>query len=182
MQHWKYLLLCAGLGAASLDAAACYTVYDRSERVVYQSSVPPVDMSRPIHETLPLRYPGGHLIFDTSADCQAIGPVATRRGGRDTGTSSPLLTDERTAAAMKLPHTTLAGGIALVQARDANMAPGLTFVPAAVPVTALAAANPPNTAMMGAGPRRGPVITELRDPPIVIEQANGRVTVQGAPR
>jgi hypothetical protein len=34
---------------------------------------------------------------------------------------------------------------------------------------------------MGAGPSR-PVITELRDPPVTIEQTGNRVIVRGAPR
>lgn len=178
MQRWKYLLLCAGLGAASFNAAACYTVYDRSDRVVYQSEMPPVDMSRPLHETLPARFPGGHMIFEAAGECQAVGPVATWRGKQDTTTASPLLTDERTALAMKMPHSRLAGGIALVQARDATLAPGLTVIPA----SDVAVANAPNTAVMGAGPRRGAVITELRDPPVIIEQAGGKVTVRGASR
>jgi hypothetical protein len=93
-------------------------------------------------------------------------------------TASPLLTDERTAISMKLPHTTLAGGIALVQPRDAALAPGLTVLPA----TAMAAATAPDTAVMGAGPRPAAVITELRDPPVTIEQADGRVIVRGSPR
>jgi hypothetical protein len=176
MQHWKYLLLCAGLGAATFDAAACYTVYDRSERVVYQSPVAPVDMSRPLHETLPARFPGGHMIFDAAADCQSLAS-APSRPGRNMASQAPLLTETSRAVAMKVPHTPLGAGIALVQPRDATVPPGLTVLPA----TAVAA-NPPNTAVMGAGPGRGPVITELRDPPVIIEQSGGRITVRPAPR
>lgn len=173
--RYPYLLLCAVLGAASFNASACYTVYDRSDRVVYQSEEPPVDMSRPIHETLPLRYPGSHMVFDTDGDCAVISSIAARSGPRDMTTLSPLLTNERTAVAMRMPHTQLAGGIALVEARDAILAPGLTVIPS----TRMAAYGP-NTAAMGAG--RSPVITELRDPPVTIEQTGNRVTVRGAPR
>jgi hypothetical protein len=175
----KYLLLWAVLGGASFNASACYIVYDRAERVVYQSQTPPVDMSRPLHETLPSRFPGGHMIFDTASECQVISSVAAGGGARDMATRSPLLTDERTAVATGMPHTTLAGGIALVQPRNATLAPGLTVLPS----TSFAAANMPgNTAVMGAGPRPGPVITELRDPPVVIEQSGGKVIVREAPR
>ena len=175
----RYLLLWAVLGAASFNASACYTVYDRSERVVYQSQTPPVDMSRPLHETLPSRFPGGHMIFDTASECQVVSSVAAGGGARNMATLSPLLIDERTAVAMRMPHTMLAGGIALVQPRDATLAPGLTVLPS----TSLAAAKmPSNTAVMGAGPRPGPVITELRDPPVIIEQSGGKVTVREAPR
>ena len=170
-------LLCALLGAASFNASACFVVYDRSDRVVYQSQEPPVDMSRPLHETLPSRFPGGHMVFDTSADCPAVNAVAARRRSADMSASAPLLTDERTAVAMGMPHTRLAGGIALVQARDANMAPGLTVIPD----TRMAAARRPDTSAMGAGPSR-PVITELKDPPVVIEQRGNQVTVRPAAR
>ena len=169
-------LLCAVLGAASFNASACYTVYDRSDQVVYQSQDPPVDMSRPIHDTLSSRYPGGHLVFDTAAQCPATPSVAARRRAADTAAPAPLLTDERTAVAMGVPHTQLGRGIVLVQARDASIAPG----PTVIRDTRLAASRP-NTSMMGAGPSR-PVITELRDPPVTIEQAGNRITVRGAPR
>ena len=172
-----YLLLGAVLGAASFQASACYTVYDRSDRVMYQSQDPPVDMSRPIHETLPSRFPGGHMVFDTSPTCPVTPSAAARGRVIDTTTNSPLLTDEGTAVAMGMPHTRLAGGIALVQSRDAVVPPRLTVVPD----TRLAERRS-NTSAMGAGPSPGPVITELRDPPVTIEQAGDRVIVRRAPR
>jgi hypothetical protein len=176
MRH-AYLLLCAVLGAASFNASACYTVYDRADRVVYQSDDPPVDMSRPLHETLPSRYPGGHMVFDTSGECPVTTSLAARGGTRDWTTRSPLLTNERTAVAMHLPHTQLAGGIALVQPGDAALAPALTVIP-----DTRLAANRSSTSVMGAGPSRSPVITELRDPPVTIEQYGNRVTVRPALR
>lgn len=173
MKLLKAILL--GLPAlAVLPASACYTVYDRSERVVYQSEAPPVDMSRPLHETLPARFPGGHLIFNLSDECQVISSVASGNGGRDMTSRAPLLMDERTAVAMKLPHTMVAGGVALVQARDASLAPGLTV---------LASTGAPDTRAMGAGPAQRKVITELRDPPVTIEQLpGGRVTIHDRKR
>ena len=175
MRH-AYFLLFALLGAASFNASACYTVYDRSDRVMYQSQDPPVDMSRPIHETLPARYPGGHMVFDTAAACPVTPRVATRQGTVDMTTHSPLLTNERIAMAMGVPHRQLPGGIALIQPEDARVAPGLTVIP-----DTRLAANRSNTSAMGAGPSR-PVITELRDPPVTIEQSGSRVTVHGAAR
>jgi hypothetical protein len=174
MRH-AYLLLGAVLGAASFQASACYTVYDRSDRVVYQSLDAPVDMRRPLHETLPSRFPGGHMVFDTEPQCPVTSTVAARQRTIDTATHSPLFTDERTAVSMGMPHRQLEGGIALVQPRDANLAPGLTVIPD----TRMAAARS-NTSVMGAGP--SPVITELRDPPVTIEQTGKRVIVRGAQR
>jgi hypothetical protein len=109
MKHLKCLLLCALLGSASMQAAAsCYTVYDPSG-VVYHESTPPVDMSQPLHETLPARFPGGHMIFDTDTDCSHIIVTATTRS-----LSSRLLTDQQTALDMQLPYALLGNGMALV--------------------------------------------------------------------
>jgi hypothetical protein len=92
--HW---LLASLLAAAAGPASACYTVFDSANRILYQSDKPPVDMSRPLHETLPQRFPGGQLVFDLSAECQVISSVAMGDGGPVTGTSSPLLTNRDVA-------------------------------------------------------------------------------------
>jgi hypothetical protein len=151
MKHWKSLLLCSVLGAAAFNASACYTVYDRSNRVVYQGEAAPVDMSLPLHEALSAaRYPGGHMVFDAAAACSSIStlaPLAPIARTASTG-GTPLLTNSRTAQAMNVPYTPLAGGIALVQPGVMNARPGVTVVPAE---NAVAAAN------------RDTVITEYRD-------------------
>lgn len=143
MTRWKLHLLGCLLVPLGLDAMACYTVYDRFDRVVYQSQTAPVDMSRPLHETLPARFPGGHMIFELGAECHVISSVATGRGERSVWTSSPLLTDARTARSMKLPYREMAEGVALVAPQDAVMLPGFTVLPAAQ-------AAVPATAVMGA--------------------------------
>jgi len=56
--------LAAGLlGQAAL--AACYVVYGPApeQELVYRSAEPPVDLSLPLHETLPRVAPGGSLVF-----------------------------------------------------------------------------------------------------------------------
>jgi hypothetical protein len=116
------------LGLVAGPALACFTVYDRSGRVLYNDAAPPVDMSRPIHETLPMRFPQSHMVFDAQADCDSIAPlspaIATRGG-------TPLLTDRRSARAMNVPYAELPGGIALVHPGDARTGPGVTVIPAA---------------------------------------------------
>lgn len=133
MKHLTRVVFGSLVAAASLQALACYTVYDRTNRVMYQGEQPPVDMSLPIHQSLPARFPGGHMVFDSTAACQDIpsARLAPVPGG------TPLLTEQRTAQAMRVPYTTMDGGIALVQPREAAMRPGLTVLP---------------TQMMGAGP------------------------------
>ena len=137
MKTWNYLLLCPLLAAASCNAAACYTVYDGANRVVYQGDLPPVDMSRQIHETLPARYPGGQMVFDNETSCGSFN-VPARTLGYSDRTASPLLTDQRNAQAMHAPYILFEGNIALVQPGDARMARALTVIA-------------PDTTAMGAG-------------------------------
>jgi hypothetical protein len=131
------------LGLTAAQALACYTVYDSADRVVYQSEKPPVDMSRPLHETLPPRF---HMIFDGAAECAVINSVALGAGGRTLTSISPLLTEQRTARSMGLPHTVAAQGVAVVQPRDAVLAPGVTVLPSP---------RIPSAAGAGASPNRG---------------------------
>jgi hypothetical protein len=67
----------AALSLASVQAMAqCYTVYDRAERVVYQGRESPVDMTRPLRETVVGLFPGGHLVLDNvTQDCGAVRPT-----------------------------------------------------------------------------------------------------------
>jgi hypothetical protein len=138
------------LGVAAVPALACYTVYDSSQRVVYQSERPPVDMSRPIHETLPARFPGGHMVFEAAGECPVINSVAMGSGGRTLSSVSPLLTDQKTARALGLAHRVLPSGAAVVAPRDVSLPPGVTVLPGTRP-SLHPSLNP--TAVMGAAPR-----------------------------
>jgi hypothetical protein len=77
MKFCRSLLLGSLLGSVSWHAAACYTVYDAANRIVYSAAEAPVDMSRPIHETLAQRFPGGQLVFDNASTCPQ--PAAAAR-------------------------------------------------------------------------------------------------------
>ena len=44
-------------------AASCYLVYGPDKDIVYRAPEPPIDLSRQIHETLPLVAPGSTLVF-----------------------------------------------------------------------------------------------------------------------
>jgi hypothetical protein len=54
--------LAAGLFSQGASAA-CYVVYGPDKIVVYRAPEPPVDLSRPLHETLAEVLPGGTLVF-----------------------------------------------------------------------------------------------------------------------
>jgi len=129
MGRSKAILLVLLLGPVPLHAIACFTVWDRADRVVYYGDKPPVDMSRPLHETVPVRFPGGHMVFDTR-QCPVVDSLAFNAGVRTPTTSSPLLTEERTARAMNVPFRKLERGVVLVQQQDAKMQPGFNIVPA----------------------------------------------------
>jgi hypothetical protein len=87
----KFSACGALLAVASVNAVACYTVYDRNNQVVYNAQTAPVDMRYQIHETLPRVFPGGHLVFDDSTDC----PVAQERAPRAGDAVARLGEDQR---------------------------------------------------------------------------------------
>lgn len=68
---FKCVLFCI-CAATSVNALACFTVYDRANRVLYHAQQPPVDMRYQIHQTLPGVFPGGHMVFDDGNDCPRI--------------------------------------------------------------------------------------------------------------
>lgn len=61
----QYAAVFLSLSAASVGtaSAACYMVYSGAKQVIYRSQTPPVDMSRPLHQTIPLVAPGGSMVF-----------------------------------------------------------------------------------------------------------------------
>lgn len=112
MKHYRQLLLGALLGLASWQAcAACYTVYDEVNRVLYRSPQPPVDMSQPIHETLPRVFPGGHMVFDTESTCEALPLEAMSR--RPVTPPSPVLTNVSRARAAGVPYSERGDGVTI---------------------------------------------------------------------
>ena len=174
----RNVLLASVAALAAGQALACFTVYDRNNRIVYNGPKPPVDLSRPVHETLPKVFPGGHLVFGAGTDCPRESDLITPNRMPAQDGKSPLLTNVKTAVSMGLPHTIVADGIALVPQRPDDMRPGVMTAESGLP-----APGGPNTAAMGAGPapgaasqapRRGPVITEMHNPPLT--------AVQPAPR
>lgn len=61
------------------QALACYTVYNRSNQVIYRAMQAPVDMRYQLHQTMPAVFPGGHMVFSiTDTACPA---VDSTRGG-----------------------------------------------------------------------------------------------------
>ena len=84
------LALIGFLALAAGQAMACYTVYDANNRVLYQSAQPPVDMSRPLHETLQRRYPGSSLVFEQGAACTSLGVAQARPGSNNSSSAGTV--------------------------------------------------------------------------------------------
>jgi hypothetical protein len=164
MLRWKSILLPLVALASAQAFAGCYTVYDHDNRILYQSEKPPVDMSLPLHDTLPQRFPGGSMVFDTDGGCPVVSPVAMGNGGPVTRTASPLLTDVGTAQRLGLPHTSVGRGVAVVPPATVGMEPGVTVVPA-------------GAAVASKSPRRATVITEYRNPPVTVVRRGNDVIV-----
>jgi hypothetical protein len=170
------LVLLATLAVASVNAMACYTVYDQSNRMVYNAQTSPVDMSRPLHETLPALFPGSHMVFGATTDCPREPSVRTVSVAAPvTAKRSPLLTDRRTAEAMNVPHTILPSGVALVN----NPPPMDVRVTVLASTPAPAAAIPVAYATPAVAQRtqqhRDTVITEMHNPPLTLIQQGGMV-------
>lgn len=68
----KSVFVLSLMAAASFNAAACFTVYDRSSNVVYQGQQSPVDLSLPLKDAVNSRFPGGHMVFEQGGRCEPI--------------------------------------------------------------------------------------------------------------
>jgi hypothetical protein len=65
-----------------LASANCYSIYDAKNRLAFQSTVAPVDLSTRISESMRARFPGGFLIMiPDESDCREFrtGPTTSPR-------------------------------------------------------------------------------------------------------
>ncbi len=82
------LLMSAGMAMA---AGSCFTIYAADGELIYRSASTPIDLSRPISETMAVRYPGAHLVWAPYEDkqCQELDRSRQRlEAGRGKGASS----------------------------------------------------------------------------------------------
>ena len=156
----RNLALFALLGLAAGNAAACFTVYDRTNAIVYYAQTPPVDMTPPFNDKLQKAFPGSHMVFGDTTGC----PVkqAGYNPAKPSAITSPLFTDKRTAEDMKLNHTILPNGAALVAKPPTGMRPGFTVMSLG------------GQAAIAPVVKSSPVITEMREPPVTIIKQPGR--------
>jgi hypothetical protein len=62
------------LGATSVSAA-CYSMHDPRDELVYRSSFTPIDLSFPISQEMARRFPGHRLLITDDADCKVYSPA-----------------------------------------------------------------------------------------------------------
>jgi hypothetical protein len=144
MKSFQFVLAAVAAMACG-QALACYTVYDRDNRIIYNDVKPPVDMSQPLHQTMGKRFPAGaSMIFTDNDNCPSEARLQVRaRNGK-----SPLLTDQKTAEELKLPYKPLANGLGVVSETPDSMRPGIVLAESGLPREA------DDTRSMGAGPAR----------------------------
>jgi hypothetical protein len=76
------LLSLAVLALPSVASANCYSIYDVKNRLAFQSTISPVDLSTRISDQMRSRFPGGHLIMiPDDSDCREYrtGPTLSPR-------------------------------------------------------------------------------------------------------
>jgi len=103
----------------SVASANCYSIYDTNNRLAFQSTIAPVDLSTRISDAMRARFPGGHLIMvPDDSDCREYrtGPTLTPRfeAGGAPGAAQP---PERTLEASPLLRGT--GASADLMTREA---------------------------------------------------------------
>lgn len=68
------------LAAPALASASCYSVFTSQNRLVYQSTATPIDLSRRISDAMRERFPGGYFVMvPGDVDCPEV-----RAGGATT--------------------------------------------------------------------------------------------------
>lgn len=87
MKTLNLLALTIACAVSASASAACFTVLSKDGKTLHQSDTTPVDLSLPLHETVPARFgPGASMVFsmDTLAtDCIPVGArseVQAQRG------------------------------------------------------------------------------------------------------
>ena len=88
MRHLMMLLAVAGAALGSNAFAACFTVTDRANAVIYRGESSPIDLSKPISEGIAERFPGGHLVMSLYS-CSGSGPASSSENLSMTTSGNP---------------------------------------------------------------------------------------------
>ena len=92
------LSVAALLALPSLASANCYSIYDGQNRLVFQSTVAPIDLSARISDAMRTRFPGSFLVMlPVDADCLEFrsGPTTSPRFDSGTGSGMGATSDPK---------------------------------------------------------------------------------------
>jgi hypothetical protein len=104
--------------------AVCFTVYE-GDRIVYRDTVTPIDLSGPISEALPAKYPGGRLLINPENDhCTLISPVTAVNIRAPAEAPAPIASAQPVAAAPQAAPAPAAAGMGKPGAAAPAAAPG----------------------------------------------------------
>lgn len=118
----KMLALATGCVLCASASAACYTVLGKDGKTLYQSDTTPVNLSYPLHETVPARFgEGATMVFSIetlSSDCIPVGGRKESEVARGDNVMSTIFANVRTferpsansaVPAKTIPPTSLPG-------------------------------------------------------------------------
>jgi hypothetical protein len=87
-----------GLVTTSAESfAACFTIYDSANQLVYQSPQPPIDLSGSISKEMDSKFPGHHLVITDSINCKPSGDLEAEARAQESGTTAKQLLMDRAA-------------------------------------------------------------------------------------
>ena len=92
------LPVAALLALPTLASANCYSIYDGQNRLVFQSTVAPIDLSTRISDAMRARFPGNFLVIMTDdSDCLEFrsGPTTSPRFDSGTGSGMGATSDPK---------------------------------------------------------------------------------------
>jgi len=92
------LPVAALLALPTLASANCYSIYDGQNRLVFQSTVAPIDLSARISDAMRARFPGSFLVMlPVDSDCLEFrsGPTVSPRFDSATGSRMGTANDPK---------------------------------------------------------------------------------------
>jgi len=112
------------LALPSLANANCYSIYDANNRLAFQSTIAPVDLSARISEAMRARFPGGHLVMiPDDSDCREYrtGPTLSPRFDAGAGAGTAQAPERTLEASPLLRNTGAPAGSSRETVRSGNV-------------------------------------------------------------
>ncbi len=78
MLEMRLAAFCTLLTMSQVVTATCYSLFDPTNQLIYQSEKPPFDVSGPISDATRAHFPGHFLIATESAPCPYVNEIERR--------------------------------------------------------------------------------------------------------